>query len=79
MRGLLCLLSDMAAVFQSVCEIMRPQGAENSDTPTWREEEHSEAEWEWGGTRMLLFYSSVNELKNQRGHSHHLFLLEAMA
>lgn len=36
----LCLLSDVEAVFQSVCVIMRPQGAENSDTLTWREEEH---------------------------------------
>lgn len=52
--GLLCLVSDMAAVFQSVCVIMRPQGAENSGTLTWREEEHSEAEWVWGDKDALI-------------------------
>lgn len=34
---LLCSLSDVAAVFLSVCVIMRPQGAEKSDTLTRRE------------------------------------------
>lgn len=43
-RAPLCLLSDVAAVFQSACVIMRPQGAENSDSLTWRGWERSEAE-----------------------------------
>lgn len=38
---LLSVLSDMAAV--SLTVIMRPQGAANSGTVTWREEEYSES------------------------------------
>ena len=53
----LCLLSDVAAVFQSACVIMRPQGAENSDSLTWRGEERSEAE----GDPVLLFHHRARE------------------
>lgn len=51
-RASLCLLSDVAAVFMSACVIMRPQGAENSDSLTWRGEER----WEAEGDLILLFY-----------------------
>lgn len=51
-RAPLCLLSDVAAVFMSACVIMRPQGAENSDSLTWRGEER----WEAEGDLILLFY-----------------------
>lgn len=59
---LLCLLSDMAAVFQSFYVIMRPQESENSDRLTWREKNI----WRQrvGGVGWMLLFSSSNaELK----------------
>lgn len=64
--ALLCLLPDMAAVFQSVCVIMRPQGAENSDPLTWKEK-YNQRQRGWAGgswvmdALILIFYQQAQK------------------